>query len=113
MNILQTLRSFSTPGSFNLDYLYPEVMKLSSLGVSQLFLIMTECDKMVRGGDEILLSVWEDLERTQGQYMQLREECKSKGLKNLQKFLGRRYNMIVNVPKDFESFRGRIYNFGI
>lgn len=36
--------------------------------------------------------------------------CKEKELKNLTSWLGRRYNMMVNVPKSFEVYQGRIYD---
>ena len=33
----------------------------------------------------------------------------SDDMPNLRKFMGRRYNMMVNLPNDFEKFMGRQY----
>jgi hypothetical protein len=33
----------------------------------------------------------------------------SDDMPNIRKFMGRRYNMMVNLPKDFEKFMGRQY----
>ena len=43
------------------------------------------------------------------EFKDLHQHCKENDLPNLRKWLGRRYNMLYNVPKDFEIYRGRVY----
>ena len=43
------------------------------------------------------------------EFKELHQFTKDHDLPNLRKWLGRRYNMLYNVPKDFEIYRGRVY----
>lgn len=46
-------------------------------------------------------------------YLEVFKYCKENGKKNLQRFLGRRYNMLYNIPMSFEVYQGRIYELSL
>jgi hypothetical protein len=81
----------------------PESYQADFLKVLEAQRIILKCPKQRK-------RLFGNFQTIQAHYLFALDGSREYNLTNLAKYLGRRYNMFINVPHDFERFNGRTYD---